>query len=401
MKIHNLDSGKTSGLALSDYSIEKLSSPNELTALQASWNVLTEGLLDCSYFLSWEWISTWWRFMHDDHDLWLLTARSREGRLVGIAPLMCSRHKIGPLAFRRLSFIGGGIARPAHLDIVARPEEKEILSAAFIRYLDAHHQDWDLLELEGLQENSPLISCLSAAAGRCLLREPTRSCFVSLPASWEVFQKEFMSSKLRKTIRYYERRLQKAFPGKIAFERVTSVEDLLPALKFLVENSRRLFRERGMESCFENRRFLEFYENLVSSALQRGSLRFYQLRVDDEIVAVQQCFEFKDIFYGYQTAFDSDKREYSPGQQLLAFLFQQSIGENAREVDMMHGDTDYKSSWASGLREDAHIWYGLNRRARLGLLTLGLIDRAIISSRHWIPKKIRQYINTRLARKIG
>ena len=117
MKIHNLDSGKTSGLALSDYSIEKLSSPNELTALQASWNVLTEGLLDCSYFLSWEWISTWWRFMHDDHDLWLLTARSREGRLVGIAPLMCSRHKIGPLAFRRLSFIGGGIARPGNRGI--------------------------------------------------------------------------------------------------------------------------------------------------------------------------------------------------------------------------------------------------------------------------------------------
>jgi CelD/BcsL family acetyltransferase involved in cellulose biosynthesis len=400
MKISNVDTGTPSGFALSDYSIEKLSSADELTKLQAAWNALTEGIQDCSYFLSWGWISTWWQYLHDDHGLWLLTA-CLDGHLVGIVPLMCSRHQIGPLTFRKLSFIGSGLARPAHLDIVARTEEREILSAAFIRYLDAHHQDWDLLELEGLQENSSLVSRLFASAGRCLSREPIRCSFVSLPASWEVFQKESMSSKLRKTIRYYERRLQKAFPGKVVFERLSSEAALLPALKFLVENSRRQFRERGMESCFESQSFREFYENLVSSALQRGSLRFYQLRVNDEIVAVQQCFAFKGIFYGYQTAFDADMREYSPGQQLLAFLFQESIGETAREIDMMHGDTDYKSSWANGLREDAHIWYGLNRRARLGLLIMGLMDKAIIFSRHWVPKKIRQYINTRLARKIS
>jgi len=401
MNIHNVDSGKTSGPALSDYAIEKLSSPDELAALQESWNVLTEGMLDCPYFLSWDWISTWWRFMHDDHQLWLLTARSRDGHLVGIAPLMCRRDKIGPLAFRRLSFIGSGIARPAHLDIVARPEVREILASAFIRYLDAHHREWDLLELEGLRENSPLVSSLSTSAGRCLPREPVRCSFVSLPASWEDFQQEFMSGKLRKTIRYYERRLQKAYPGRVAFERVNSEADLRPALQFLIENSRRQFRQRGMDSCFESQNFREFYEKLVSSALRRGTLRLYQLRVNAEIVAVQQCFKFRDIFYGYQTAFDTEKREYSPGQQLLAFLFQESIGEKAREIDMMHGDTDYKSSWASGSRLDLHLFYGGNGRGKVWLAGLGLLDKAIHCSRRYLPNKLRQQINRLLPKQLS
>lgn len=388
------------GSSLCAYVVERLGSAEDLAALQDPWEALTAEIREGSFFLTWGWIHTWWRFLHADHDLWLLTARDQEGRLAGIAPWMCRREKIGPLTVRRLSFIGRGLARPTHLDIVARSEEREALAAAFVRYLQERRNEWDLLELEGLRENSPLVSALAAAPGLCLSRDPVPTSFVSLPDSWEIFQKQAMSSKLRKTIRYYERRLEKAFPGRVVFELVTTEADLKPALDFLVRNSCRQFRHKGVDSCFEDQDFRAFFENMVLEALRDGALRFFQLKVEAEIVAVQQCFHCQGILYGYQTAFDPDWGKYSPGQQLLAHLFRRSILEKDREIDMMHGETDYKASWASDRRRDAHILYARDPRGKLGVATVAALDKAIVLGRQCIPGSIRKRLNLWLSGKI-
>ena len=264
---------KTREQPRSDYVIARLGSVDGLTALRESWETLTAEIPDCSFFLSWEWIDSWWRNLRGEHGLWLLTARNREGRLVGIAPLMSGRCRLGPLTLRRLSFLGSGLARPAHLDIVARAEEREALTAAFVRYLQDCGEEWDLLELEGLREDSPLVSVLAAATGRCLARDPVACSFVTLPATWEAFQEQAMSAKLRKTIRYYERRLEKDFPGQVTFEAVAAAADLQPALEFLFETSRSQFRQKGLVSCFEDRDFRRFFESLTAGALERGRLR--------------------------------------------------------------------------------------------------------------------------------
>jgi len=385
--------------SLPHYSIKRLKSEEEIVALREEWKGLTETIPDCPFFLSWEWISTWWHYLRDDHELWLLTARDQDGHLAGIAPWVRSHRKIGPIAFRWLSFIGSGLARASHLDIVAQPREKEALSALFLQYLHDHLDEWDVLELEGLRQESPLASSLATAGGQCVRKDPVNCSFVSLPSSWETFQKECMTAKLRKTIRYYERRLEKHSPGKIVFQHVETEADLDKALEFMTQNSCRLFRQKGLESCFKNPAFRSFHNNIARVALENGFLRFYQLKVDDKIIAVQGCFRFKDIVYGYQTAFDPEWGKYSPGQQLLAYVFQEAIREKTREVDMMHGETDYKSSWASGFRQDLHLLYALNRRGKLWLLGVHLLNGMFLLSRKILPDNIRQAINRRLARK--
>jgi len=385
----------------SHYTIEKLRSAEEISALREEWQGLTETISACPFFLSREWISTWWRYLGANNELWLLTARDTDDHLAGLAPWMRSHRKVGPITFRWLSFIGSGLARPVHLDIIARPGEEEILSAAFLQYLHDHPGEWDVLELEGLRQISPLGPLLSDRQGKCARRDPVKCAFVALPTAWETFQQECMTAKLRKTIRYYERRLEKHAPGKVAFQIAASEPDLDAAVEFLIRNSRRLFRQRGFESSFEDPAFRSFYHHMVKISLAQGFLRFYQLKVAEQIIAVQSCFRYKEIVYGYQTAFDSDWAKYSPGQQLLAHVFREAIREKAREVDMMHGDTDYKSAWASDVRQDSHILYALNWRGKLWLHGINLVNGIIFFSRKVLPESMRQKINRRLARKLS
>lgn len=372
------------------YDIERLTTLEQLREVGESWDCLTIRISACSFFLSWVWMSTWWNNLRNDQELWLLTAKDRAGKLAGIAPLMRSRHRFGPMILRRLSFIGSGIAAPVHLDILAVEEERGELTAAFLQYLKSHDQEWDILELRALREVSPLKAQILAAEGRWLEREPAKCSFVTLPASWESFQNEYLNRKLRKTIRYYERRLEKDFPGRVVFQILTTESELNQAVDFLLRNSRRVFSQAEEASAFVNEDYCIFYRDLVLRSFRSGFLRFYQLKVDGRIIAVQHCFCFKHLFYGYQTAYDPDWGKYSPGQQLLAHVFQEAIKEKAREIDMSHGETDYKARWASDARIDCHLLYVRNRRARFWLSGIRTFDRLLNFARKSLPAGVRR-----------
>jgi CelD/BcsL family acetyltransferase involved in cellulose biosynthesis len=374
------------------YDIERLSSPRQLQGLKESWDGLTERISESSFFMSWSWIWTWWSHFRDGKELWLLTARDREGNLAGIAPLMCSRHRCGPMILRHLSFIGSGIAAPVHMDFLVGEAESEELTAALLQYLITHDQEWDILDLQALREGSSLKRQIVAAGGSWLEREPLKCSFVTLPDSWEVFRNKHMNGKLRKTIRYYERRLEKDFPGRVVSQAVTEEVELDPALDFLIRNSRLVFSRAEVASAFVNEDYCKFYREMVQRAFREGFLRFFLLKVDNRIIAVQHCFCFKGIFYGYQTAYDPDWRKYSPGQQLLAHVFREAIKEKAREIDMSHGETDYKARWASDERNDCHLLYVRNRRARLWLFCLRAFDRLVDIARRLLPVGLRRRI---------
>lgn len=374
------------------YTIERLNSQKQLLELKESWESLTERIPQCSYFLRWDWVSAWWDNLRNSSDLWLLTARDRSGELKGVAPLLCGPQKFGPLILRRIGFIGSGIAGPVHLDFLAGEEESKALAAAFLQYLNTHDEEWDILDLQACRADSYIKGQVAAAEGAWMVRTEEPCAYVSLPTSWETFQNTYMNRKLRKTIRYYERRLEKDFPGQVAFLQPENEAELQQAVDFLITNSRRLFSQMETVSCFENENYCVFFREMTRAAFRRCTLRFYLLKVGEQIVAVQYCFSAKGIFYGYQTTYDPDWAKYSPGQQLLAYVFQEAIGEKALEIDMSHGETDYKARWATASRINCRLLYVRNPRARLCLLGIRSFDGLIDVVRMVLPLDMRRRI---------
>src|SRR2546427_11808932 len=68
-------------------SVEMVHGTEDLMGMREEWSdLLTESATDC-VFLTWEWLTTWWRHLAGERKLFVLAVRQR-GLLLAIAPLV-------------------------------------------------------------------------------------------------------------------------------------------------------------------------------------------------------------------------------------------------------------------------------------------------------------------------
>src|SRR6185295_10963283 len=101
--------------------IRVLQAGAELESLRAEWNeLLVDSSADC-LFLTWEWMTSWWRHLKGERLLHVIEVRDKD-RLIGLAPFTVSRG--------RLEFMGTGAIGSDYLDLIARRgEEREVVDA--------------------------------------------------------------------------------------------------------------------------------------------------------------------------------------------------------------------------------------------------------------------------------
>jgi CelD/BcsL family acetyltransferase involved in cellulose biosynthesis len=371
--------------------IERIQTETEFYALEKEWISLLAEIPTAPIFLTWEWISTWWRHFGQDGSLWVLVVRDGAGQILGIAPWMCLRHGVGPFAVRRIAFIGSGIIYPAHLDFLAKPGAEETVCAAILRHLESEHKSWDLLDLKALTQSSRLKSALTARDGSYREREPMACPYIILPGNWESFEKNNLSANMRRNLRYYRRRLEQEYPEQVLFHRVADADDVTPALDALVALHQKRWSQQKRSTALGSSRFVDFHKDLAATLLAQDRLRLYQLKVGEEVIASNYCFRCKQIIYGYQKGFDPDWNKYSPGQLLQAYVIEDAIREGTREFDMLHGEAA-KAEWSHEIRTDAHVVFGENRPGLLWMFSTALFDRAKPIGKQMLPQTFQRAV---------
>ena len=381
------------------YHVERISTEYQLSALQEPWTDLLAGDPSASLFLSWEWVSTWWRHYGPGKELWVLVAWDASGRLAGIAPWMLVSGHLGPLRVRRIAFLGSGRVSPDHVDVITKQGEQEGVCGAFVRHLDAQKHRWDALDFQGLAQDSVLGCCLTAAPGRRLERHIEVSPFAQLPDDWGVFQKCVLSANRRQQVRRRRRELENAHGEQVVFCRVTRPQELPAAMDTLIALNKSRWHSVGRWTSFDDALFSAFHRDVAALALERRWLRLYQLCVSGQVVATVYGFRYGDVFYYYQSGFDMDWGRYSPGQLMIAHVIEAAIQEGVREFDMLRGRETYKFSWTDQAREDVHVVLSHNWRGLFWLLGVGLWGEVISAGRKVLPQKVRDHLNRVLARK--
>src|SRR5882672_7647361 len=101
-------------------SVEIVHGTEDLMGMREEWSdLLAESAADC-LFLTWEWLTTWWRHLAGDRKLFVLAVRQR-GRLLAIAPLVVRPAGISSvLPFPALEFMGTGSIGSDYLDVIIR-----------------------------------------------------------------------------------------------------------------------------------------------------------------------------------------------------------------------------------------------------------------------------------------
>ena len=251
-------------------------------------------------------------------------------------------------AGRVFYFIQGGLlGNPSH-------ENCRFLIRAIVAQL--RRGEADAAEFYGLRLNSSLYRAALEIPGffsRDHFPLELTHRYLLLPGSFQEFLNT-LPAKERQNIKYRERRLMKAFPGKVRLCRFCSEEDDVERLIRDAEEIAKTGYQRAVGRGF----------NLDESGLLRvearnRSLRGYLLYVEEKPCAYLIASWQKGVLYGAYLGHNSKYDEYAPGRFLLMRCIEDCFASKGAEktvlLDPGIGDQDYKRLFTNVEREEAHV----------------------------------------------
>jgi len=315
---------------------EIVTTSDRLHALRPSWSELWERCPDATPFQSPEWLLPWWE--HLGRGSLCTLALWDDDRLLGLAPLFTERYFGLPL--RRLALIGTG--NTDYLDVLLDPQARPTTASEFVSELPGLTWDWDFCDFQQLRANSPLLEAPPSPVRDLVLEQEV--CPILRLRGGD--SGETLPSRLRKNLRYYERRLERE-GGILGLAPREAVTETLNAM-FNLHGAR--WRERKLPGVFTSARVRRFHQEAARGFAARGWLRLHTLTFAAEVRAALYCFTCRGRGYYYAGGFDPTLARLSPGTVLTGRAIQSAVGEGAGEFDFLRGDEPYKYSWGAANR---------------------------------------------------
>ena len=327
--------------------LERIDHATAFEALREEWNELLAASAADGLFLTWEWLSHWWRHLSAGQRLALTLVRAGR-QLVAIAPLVVRRRRIaGILPVRSLELLGTGSVGSDYLDVIVRRGHERAVRAALAQRFTT---DGVMLDLAQLHRDASVAGDLARdldARGWVRAETVGQVCpFIDLRGhSWASYL-----AGLGKEHRYnVQRRLRNAGRAfDLRFEPARSEDERRTALGLLLRLHDLRFGERS--DAFHTPALRAFHEDLSRAALARGWLRLFVLSLDGQPAAALYAFAYRRRFYFYQSGFDPAFAKWSVGLLAMGLAIKHAIEEGAEEYDLLHGDEGYKFHWATQSR---------------------------------------------------
>ena len=127
-----------------------------LAGIKKEWNMLLEGSISNSIFLTWEWAYSWAEcFINEEREPFVVKVYDDGNRLVGIAPWYTEKIKIGPATIRQVSFFGTPETASDYLDVfTAKGREREVSSYLYDYLFGELSASWDCISLRDTRGES-------------------------------------------------------------------------------------------------------------------------------------------------------------------------------------------------------------------------------------------------------
>lgn len=367
--------------------VERLDSLAAAEGLEHLWNNLLAESASNTVFLTWEWLTSWWKAYGGSRQLMILTCVDRDGALVGIAPLYCDRTLlVAGLSLRVLRFVGDGTHDSDNLNFIVRKGAEKPAIQAWSEWLDRHHREWDILELNSVPAESCFASVMleeSRERHWRVMSEETPHALVCLPREWSSYL-ALLSGTMRSLIQRRTRHLERHH--QVRYWSCEKPPDLAPALEQLFRLHGKRWEARGGPGAFVHDQRRDLLVDVTQRFMARGWLDFWSLEVDGQVVATELGFRYGDSYYFFQAGFDPAWYPRSVGLVLKATILRRLIEAGVCYYDFLAGGDDYRLRWGPELRSHLSLKFA-RARSRGGLfLQLGsLTDSAKEALRRHIP----------------
>lgn len=307
--------------------------PDCLDDLAPAWNELLRHAFDDRLFLTPLWQRTWWRHFGDGHRLFVAT--------VGDLDSLVTLYRDGDT----LRFVGGTEVSD-YLDGVARAENADdLLAEAWQAVFDrSGPARFDLIRIP---DGSPTLSVVPRVAARhastlsCRVEQYLPCPALKLPDSWDAYL-----GGLRKKDRHELRRKLRHAGATESGAPAAGTWRVTQTHSELTADLATFFRLHRLSSA-NKERFLTapmeaFFANITAKLLDARALRLAIFSHDGRPVAATLSFVYRGRYMLYNSGYDPDAREFSPGIAAAAFAIQDAINLGCTIFDFLSGDERYK-----------------------------------------------------------
>lgn len=348
--------------------VSEVSQTKRFFELGADWNVLLEKSKDNNPFLSWEYLSTYWKHFGKGSNMRTLCIE--DGcNIIGIAPLRLSHYgfmrpfgydSIEPLAYTGADYTG----------LILSQRETDCVQSLFKHLLA--YDDWDFTQIYDLRGTSiipGLLGKISETVPRFELIEGKSCPYITLPSSLDALMQK-LGRNFRYNLRRYMRKLQKDF-GHIELKRYDQFASVAEAMNIFFKLHQERWKAKGRPGALATQEVRDFFAEVAMLFANKGWLALYFLTANDEPIAVQYCFEYEHKMYNWLPGFDPSYAKYRVGNLLTLDIIERSINRGLEEYDFMKGDEAYKFEWTNENRRNLGIRF-VNRKLASNIRNVGV-----------------------------
>jgi peptidoglycan/xylan/chitin deacetylase (PgdA/CDA1 family)/CelD/BcsL family acetyltransferase involved in cellulose biosynthesis len=335
--------------------VVEIRSEAELHEIRCEWNALLEDSASDTIFLTWEWITAWWKAYGNGGQLRILGAFDEQQVLRGLAPMQLREMRRYGQTVPTLSFLGDASNDSDYLDIIAARGYEERVFTAFAKLWKSEMCRGVVLLLNEVPETSPTLPRLERFSKdeEMLAVDSEGPCaVVSLPGSWEEYLAT-LRPRFRTKIRSVLRNLGSR--PEVQFRHCSTPEEVHRLLPILFDLHQRRWEHDGQSGVFRWDHKREFYFALSDQLLERRWLSFSWLEVNGHVLACQYGFRYRNNYYHLQEGYEPDSEHWNAGIGLRAWCMREYIREGVAEYDFLGGIGRHKTDWGATEKRSRHL----------------------------------------------
>ncbi|HEY7492090.1 MAG TPA: GNAT family N-acetyltransferase [Candidatus Tectomicrobia bacterium] len=317
--------------------VEVFTAASVFRDLQTEWLQLLSQMPFQSVFLTPQWQSTWWYHFGGGHQLHVLTVRSDDGELQGLAPLMFEH---GTAASPRLALIGD-LELCDYLDLLIRPAWQYEVGQALVHYLVSQigeETELCLTNLAWCSLTPALLHDRLAAEGLAVEIDRVETCpTITLPADWDAYLATLRGKDRHEMRRKIRRAMADAQLEYMVTSNGAELDEHLETFFALHRMSRQHAKRDFMTAAKA-----AFFRDMAHRLWSRGWIELTVLHADQVPVAALCCFTYGTTYAAYNASYHPDYGHLSVGIVLFANRIQSAIARRFADFDFLRGDEDYK-----------------------------------------------------------
>jgi CelD/BcsL family acetyltransferase involved in cellulose biosynthesis len=318
--------------------------PELFDELKSEWNELVQRSTSNRVFSTWEWQQIWWQAYHPG-DLWVLTCRDEQGKLLGIAPWFIEDHprKDDPQKTERMVRSIGCVDVTDYLDIIVDRDHVNAVCNCIADHVDQSRDQFDAVDLCNIPEKSPtrekLIAALESHNFKITVKQQEVCPIIDLPNDFDAYL-DSLDKKQRHELRRKLRRAEGA-PENVDWYIVGDSHNLDAELNCFFH----LMAASGVEKAefLKDPHHIDFFRKIVPALYQKGWLQLNFLTIGGKVAATYMNFDYDNQILVYNSGLaPSEYGHLSPGIVLLCHNIRHAIETGHSAFDFLRGNESYK-----------------------------------------------------------